>query len=78
MMICCPMSQAIHRASRIKGPFTPLQAAAIVPNTSYNVKLVVYGDNSVRLEAWVNGVQKIVFDDSSASQITAGVPGIEN
>jgi hypothetical protein len=53
-------------------------AAGIVPNSSYNVKLVVSGANPVHLEAWVNGVQKIVFDDSSTSQITTGVPGMQN
>jgi hypothetical protein len=53
-------------------------AAGIVPNSSYNVKLVVSGANPVHLEAWVNGVQKIVFDDSSTNQIPTGVPGMQN
>lgn len=60
--------------------WTQLAAAAIgiVANTSYDLKLVVSGANPVHLEAWVNGLQKIVFDDSSASQITTGIPGIVN
>jgi hypothetical protein len=53
-------------------------ASGVVANTSYNLKLVVSGSSPVHLEVWLNGVQKIVFDDSAASQITTGIPGIEN
>jgi purple acid phosphatase-like protein len=54
-------------------------AAGIVANTSYNLRLVVSGDTPVHLEAWVNGVQKIVFDDNdSVNQIKTGVPGMQN
>jgi hypothetical protein len=50
----------------------------IVANTSYNLKLLVRGANPTHLEVWLNGVQKIVFDDNSASQITSGAAGIQN
>ena len=53
-------------------------AAGIVANTSYNLKLLVRGANPVHLEVWLNGTQEIVFDDSSATQIGTGVPGMEN
>ena len=71
---------SIHLYRRNDWAWTQLTSAAagIVANTSYNVRLVVSGANPVHLEVWLNGVQKIVFDDSSASQITTGIPGIEN
>jgi hypothetical protein len=53
-------------------------AAGIVANTSYNLKLIVTGSSPVHLEVWLNGTQKILFDDSSTSQITTGVPGLVN
>jgi hypothetical protein len=53
-------------------------ATTITAGTSYNVQLIVTGSNPVHLEAWLNGVQTIVFDDSSTSQIATGVPGIQN
>lgn len=53
-------------------------AGGIVANTSYNLKLIVTGSNPVHLEVWLNGAQKIVFDDSSTSQIATGAPGMEN
>jgi len=60
--------------------WTQLASAAggIVAGTSYNVKLVVSGSNPVHLEVWLNGVQKISFNDNSTSQITSGVAGMEN
>jgi hypothetical protein len=60
--------------------WTQLASAAggIVAGTSYNVKLLVSGSSPVHLEVWLNGVQKISFNDSSASQITSGVAGIVN
>jgi hypothetical protein len=60
--------------------WTQLASAAggIVAGTSYNVKLLVSGSSPVHLEVWLNGVQKISFNDSSASQITSGVAGMEN
>ena len=53
-------------------------AGGIVAGTSYNLKLLVSGSSPVHLEVWLNGTQKISFDDSSAGQITTGVAGIEN
>jgi hypothetical protein len=53
-------------------------ATTITAGTSYNVKLIVTGSNPVHLEVWLNGVQKIVFNDSSTSQIATGVPGMQN
>jgi hypothetical protein len=53
-------------------------AAGIVANTSYNLKLIVTGASPVHLEVWLNGTQKIVFNDSSTSQIITGVPGLVN
>ena len=53
-------------------------AAGIVANTSYNLKLIATGSSPVHLEVWLNGAQKLVFNDSSTSQLTTGVPGMEN
>jgi hypothetical protein len=53
-------------------------AGGIVAGTSYNVKLLVSGSNPVHLEVWLNGTQKISFNDNSTSQITTGVAGMEN
>lgn len=53
-------------------------AGGIVANTSYNLKLIVTGSNPVHLEVWLNGAQKIVFNDSSTSQIAIGTPGMQN
>jgi hypothetical protein len=53
-------------------------AATITAGTSYNLQLIVTGSNPVHLEVWLNGVQKIVFDDSSASRITTGTVGMVN
>lgn len=39
---------------------------------------MVSGSSPVHLEVWLNGVQKITFDDSSTSLITTGVPGMVN
>jgi hypothetical protein len=50
----------------------------IVANTTYTLKLVVAGSNPVHLEAWVNGTQKISYDDSSSSRILSGACGMEN
>ncbi|HEX3154020.1 MAG TPA: alkaline phosphatase family protein [Candidatus Angelobacter sp.] len=60
--------------------WTQLASAAggIVAGTSYNVKLLVSGSSPVHLEVWLNGVQKISFNDSSTSQITTGVAGMVN
>ncbi len=52
--------------------------AGIVANTTYTLKLLVKGSNPVHLEVWLNGALQIEFDDSSASQIASGLPGIEN
>ena len=53
-------------------------ATTITAGTSYNVKLITTGSNPVHLEVWLNGVQKIVFNDSSTSQITTGAVGMIN
>jgi hypothetical protein len=53
-------------------------ATTITAGTSYNVKLITTGSSPVHLEVWLNGVQKIVFNDSSTSQIATGVPGMQN
>jgi len=53
-------------------------AGGIVAGASYNVKLLVSGSNPVHLEVWLNGVQKISFNDNSTSQITSGIAGMEN
>jgi hypothetical protein len=53
-------------------------ATTITAGTSYNLKLITTGSSPVHLEVWLNGVQKIVFDDSSTSQITSGAVGMVN
>ena len=53
-------------------------SAGIVANTAYNLKLVVSGSNPVLLEVWLNGTQEFTYSDSSASRITAGIPGVMN
>ena len=53
-------------------------ATPITAGTSYNLQLITTGSNPVHLEVWLNGVQKIVFDDSSASRITSGAVGMVN
>lgn len=52
--------------------------AGIVPNTTYDLKLSVSGSNPVHLEVWLNGTLRITHDDTTASRITSGVPGIQN
>ena len=52
--------------------------AGIVANTTYTLKLLVKGSNPVHLEVCLNGALQIEFDDSSASRIASGLPGIEN
>jgi len=53
-------------------------AITIQTNVSYNLKLLVSGSATVHLEVWLNGAKVISFDDTSASRITAGAPGIVN
>jgi len=53
-------------------------AAGITAGTTYSLKLVVSGSNPVHLEAWLNGALQIVVDDTSASRLQSGAPGIEN
>ncbi|HEY2115783.1 MAG TPA: Ig-like domain-containing protein [Candidatus Angelobacter sp.] len=53
-------------------------ATTITAGTSYNVKLIATGSSPVHLEVWLNGVQKIVFNDSSTSQIATGAVGMIN
>ncbi|NMO17538.1 hypothetical protein HPC49_09970 [Pyxidicoccus fallax] len=60
--------------------WTPLAntTESIVAGTSYNLKLVVTGSNPVRLAVWLNGVQRLSYDDTSSSRLTAGGAGLEN
>ena len=53
-------------------------ATTITAGTSYNLKLITTGTSPVHLEVWLNGVQKIVFNDSSTSQIASGSVGMIN
>jgi hypothetical protein len=53
-------------------------ATTIMAGTSYNLKLITTGSSPVHLEVWLNGVQKIVFNDSSTGQITSGAVGMVN
>jgi hypothetical protein len=53
-------------------------ATTITAGTSYNLKLITTGSSPVHLEVWLNGVQKIVFNDSSTSQIATGSVGMIN
>jgi len=53
-------------------------ATTITAGTSYNLKLITSGSSPVHLEVWLNGVQKIVFNDSSTSQIATGSVGMIN
>jgi hypothetical protein len=52
--------------------------AGIVAGTNYTLKLVATGSNPVHLEAWVNGTRYLSYDDTSASRVLSGVPGIQN
>jgi hypothetical protein len=52
--------------------------ATITPGTTYTVKLVTTGSSPVHLEVWLGGARQIVFDDASASRLTAGLPAIQN
>ena len=53
-------------------------AAGIVAGTQYGLALVTTSASPVHLEVWLNGTKLISYDDSSSSQITGGIPGIEN
>jgi Domain of unknown function (DUF4091)/Domain of Unknown Function (DUF1080)/Divergent InlB B-repeat domain len=53
-------------------------ATTIQAGTTYTLKVVVSGSTTVHLEVWLNGTRVISFDDTSASRITTGPPGIEN
>src|SRR6266545_5066031 len=55
-----------------------VSAAGVVANTRYALQLVTRGSSPVHLEVWLDGVQRITYDDSSASRITSGAPGLEN
>ena len=65
---------------RNAGSWTQLKSAqaGIVAGTSYTLKLKVAGRNPVNLEVLLNGSSLFTYQDSSASQIFSGVPGIEN
>ena len=70
----------VYLYRRNAGTWTVLgtAAAGITGGTRYSLKLLVSGSNPVHLEAWLNGAIQIVVDDSSASRLTSGAPGIEN
>jgi hypothetical protein len=53
-------------------------AAGVVAGTEYTLGLVTTGSSPVHLQVWLNGTRVISYDDSSSSQITGGIPGIEN
>jgi hypothetical protein len=53
-------------------------ATTITANVPYTAKLVVSGSNPVHLEVWLDGTKKLNYDDSSASRVTSGVPGMQN
>jgi len=70
----------VYLYRRNVGTWTVLGSAAagITAGTTYSLKLVVSGSNPVHLEAWLNGALQIVVDDTSASRLQSGAPGIEN
>lgn len=68
----------LYRRNAYTWTLLAASAVAITAGVQYTVKLVVRGSNPVHLEVWLNGAQRINFDDSSAGRITAGPPGIEN
>ncbi|TMQ07812.1 MAG: DUF4091 domain-containing protein [Deltaproteobacteria bacterium] len=68
----------LYRRNAYTWTLLAAQAATITAGVQYTVKLVVSGTSPVHLEVWLNGTQRISFDDSSAGRITAGPPGIEN
>jgi|GEM_PF-2677559 len=53
-------------------------AAGIVANQTYTLRLKVSGSNPVNLEVSLNGTSLYTYQDSSASQILSGIPGVEN
>src|SRR5579884_4076687 len=53
-------------------------AAGIVANQPYTLRLKVSGSNPVNLEVSLNGTSLYTYQDSSASQILSGIPGVEN
>jgi glycosyl hydrolase family 123 len=68
----------LYRRNAYTWTLLAASTTTITAGVAYTVELAVSGSNPVHLEVWLNGTQKISFDDSSASRITAGVPGIEN
>ena len=65
----------LYRRNAYTWTLLAANADAITAGVQYTVKLVVRGSNPVHLEVWLNGAQRINFDDSSAGRITAGRPG---
>jgi len=53
-------------------------AAGIVANQPYTLRLKIAGSNPVNLEVSLNGTSLYTYQDSSASQILSGIPGMEN
>lgn len=51
-------------------------SAGITAGTEYNVKLVATGTSPVHLEVWLDGTQRITYDDTSAEALTSGSVGI--
>ncbi len=73
-------SGAIRLYRRNSWTWTQLASTpeTLVAGTSYNLKLVVAGSSPVRLAVWLNGVQRLAYDDSSSSRLTTGGAGLEN
>jgi len=53
-------------------------AAGVSTGVRYTLKFLVSGSNPVHLEVWLDGALQIQADDSTASRILSGAPGIEN
>ena len=53
-------------------------AAGITAGTRYTLKLLATGTSPVHLEVWLDGTQRITYDDSSADALTSGSVGMVN
>src|SRR5438128_10496105 len=69
---------ALYRRNAWNWTLLQSVATGIVAGVSYNVRLIAVGSGPVHLEVWLNGAQRIAYDDSSASRLTAGAVGIQN
>lgn len=71
---------SVNLYRRNAGSWTRLKStqAGIVAGTAYTLKLKVAGSNPVTLEVSLNGNSLFTYQDSSASRILSGAPGIQN